>query len=201
MRGWLSLVAVTSIVFMVACSQSPLPGDLLNEMRGIGRKDRIAIGWLYQQHELNVIVLGEKPEMRRYSIATDEAQKIMVPREQPAKISDGTDAFRSPDGRWITYRSKDDTFVLADANGRLQRTLISGRRVLTPLQWSPDSKYLLYVQKGGAWDTAALRCGDDVFYVMVYRLSDGRNGSVLQGCQGYPYWELQWIRVPANLPV
>ena len=205
MRGWLLLATVTWMVFMVACSQTPLPGDLLNELRGIEQRDRIAIGWVYQQHELDVILMGGKPEMRRYSITADEAQKVVVSHEQPARISDGTEALRSPDGRWITYRSRNNKLVLADPNGQVQRTLLDGRQALTPLRWSPDSKYLMYVQKGGVWVTPSLSwvlsCGDDVIYVMVYRVRDGRNGSVFEGCQGYPYWEMQWIRVPANLPL
>jgi hypothetical protein len=178
----------------------PAHEDMLAELSRIEQKDRFAIGWVYHEHELNVIVLGGRPKMQKYAITTDERQKTVVSHEEPAKVIDGTEALRSPDGRWITYRSRGNKFVLANANGQVQRTLLDGQRVLTPLRWSPDSNYLLYVQKGGIWDTAALRCGDDVFYVMVCRVSDGLTSSVLQLCQGYPYWELQWIQLPTKVP-
>jgi len=59
----------------------------------------------------------------------------------------------------------------------------------------------MYVQKGGTWDVAGLRCGDDTFNVIVYRLRDGKSGSVYQSCQGYPYGGFQWLQIPSNLPL
>lgn len=60
----------------------------------------------------------------------------------------------------------------------------------------------MYVKKGGIWEaTNPLKCLDDVKDVMVYRVHDGQQGRIYQLCEGFPYWELQWLKVPANLPL
>ncbi len=108
-------------------------------------------------------------------------------RNKPAEIRGGAGAQQSPDGKWITYRTSENKFVLTDSAGSVQQTLLAGDKILTALYWSPDSEYLMYVEKSGKWDTSCLRYMEDGRDVMVYRLRDGQQGRVLQVCQGYPY--------------
>ncbi|HZQ21903.1 MAG TPA: hypothetical protein VFA89_03810 [Terriglobales bacterium] len=200
MKKQIGFMALIAVMFTLGCSQKPAPRNLLDELAQKQQKDRVGIGWVYE-HKLNLIMFGAKPEMREYSLPADEAQKLAAARETPTQISEGTDVMRSPDRKAMTYRTRENRFVLADASGKIERTLADGRRVLTPVYWSPDSQYLFYVQKAGTWDPAGLHCGDDAFYVMVYRLRDGSTGPVFQGCQGYPFGGFQWLRVPSNVPL
>ena len=119
----------------------------------------------------------------------------------PGKV-DGIDVNWSGDGKWVAYRTRGNKFVLADSSGKTQHVLFDGKQVVTPLRWSPDDEFLTYVKKGAKWEPInPMKCLDDVEDVMVYRVQDGQQGRVYQVCAGYPYWELHWLKVPANLPL
>jgi hypothetical protein len=58
----------------------------------------------------------------------------------------------------------------------------------------------MYVEKAGAWErgpcASNLADGRDV---MVYRLRDAQKGKVFQVCDGFPFQQLDWVRVPASV--
>jgi WD40 repeat protein len=133
----------------------------------------------------------------------DEGSQIVVynlESNQRTQIANGTFPSWSPDGRWITFRTDQGKFVLADRGGKVQRELLDSKNILTGLSWSPDSKFLMYVEKAGAWErgpcASNLADGRDV---MVYRLRDAQKGKVFQVCDGFPFQQLDWVRVPASV--
>jgi Tol biopolymer transport system component len=198
----IKLVALVSLVVVAACSQNA-PKELLENLVQQQQKNRLAIGWVDDQ-KLNVILFSlTKPEIRSYTLPGNGKRSLPAHEDQNAagKV-DGTDVSWSPDGKWVTYRTRENKFVLADASGKTQRVLFDGQQVGTPLHWSPDDDFLMYVKKAATWEPInPMKCLDDAEDVMVYRVQDGQQGRVYQVCAGYPYWELHWLKVPANLPL
>jgi hypothetical protein len=193
---------VLVLVSLLGCNKSAPPKDVLAELVQKQHQEHMSIGWIDGQ-KLELLVFGTKPNLRDYTLSAEEAQRLTTEarkREKPLQIEGGSDAQRAPDGKWITYRTAENKFVLADSAGKVQRTLLAGDKILTALYWSPNSEYLMYVEKSGKWDTGCLRYGEDGRDLVVYRLRDGQQGRVFQVCQGYPYTRFGWLRVPANLP-
>lgn len=200
-RHFIRVAVLASFVFMSACSGKPSK-ELLENLMQQQEKNRLAIGWVDDQ-KLKVILFSlTKPEMRSYTLA-DGAKKLLFPtgEQSPVVKVDGTDIRWSHDRKWFIYRTRENKFVLADPSGNIRRFLFDGRQ-LTPLRWSPNDDFLMYVKKGATWEPInPMRCLDDTEDVMVYRIEDGQQARVFQVCAGYPYWELDWLRVPANLPL
>jgi len=196
------LVALVSVMAAAACSQSA-PRNLLESLVQQQQKNRLAIGWVDHQ-KLEVILFSlTKPEIRSYTLPSSGKESLSQAESQsaPGKV-DGTDVSWSADGKWVAYRTRGNKFVLADSSGKTQHVLFDGKQVVTPLRWSPDDEFLMYVKKGATWEPInPMKCLDDVEDVMVYRVQDGQQGRVYQVCAGYPYWELHWLKVPANLPL
>jgi Tol biopolymer transport system component len=198
----IKLVALVSLMAVAACSQNA-PKNLLENLVQQQRKNRLAIGWVDDQ-KLQVILFSlTKPEIRSYTLPSDGKKQVAATENQNAAAKvDGTDVSWSPDRKWVTYRTRENKFVLADASGKTQRVLFDGKQVGTPLRWSPDDEFLMYVKKAATWEPInPMKCLDDAEDVMVYRVQDGQQGRVYQVCAGYPYWELHWLKVPANLPL
>jgi hypothetical protein len=98
---------------MAGCNKSVLPKEALGELIQKQQKEHLAIGWLDGQ-KLEIIIFGTKPDTRDYTLTAEEAQAISVEsqaREKPAEYGGGSDAQHSPDGKWITYRTRDNKFV------------------------------------------------------------------------------------------
>ena len=121
-----------------------------------------------------------------------------LPSQHKQRMGVGTLPSWSPDGKWITYRTQKDQFVLADTTGTVQRVLLGSKRVLTMLHWSPNSEYLMYVEKSRA--SGSLNC-PNAKDVVAYRLRDGQSAPVFQVCEGYPFWVLRWVQLPSNVPL
>jgi YD repeat-containing protein len=194
-------LALLFVVLILGCNAAAPPKDVLDELIQKQRRDHMGIGWVDGQ-KLELIEFGTKPTLRDYTLSVEEVQKLSAKSrtgEKPPKVEGGSDIQRSPNGKWITYRTQEKKFVLADASGRVQRALLADNRILTALYWSPDSEYLMYVAKSGKWDTGCLRYAEDGRDIIVYRLRDGQQGRVYQVCQGYPYTRFDWLTVPSDL--
>lgn len=122
-----------------------------------------------------------------------------VSRQRSSSIAKGTDAEWSPDGHSISFRSNENTFSLMDSNGNLKKSLLAGKDILTPLSWSPDSEYLMYVKTGSSLHGVA--CSDASINIMVLRISDGITGSLLETCNTVSPRAFRWLQIPSNLPL
>lgn len=102
----------------------------------------------------------------------------------------------SPSGTSAVYRQTDG-FYLASSHSTNPSFLLSGKDVQTPLSWSPDSQYLLFVQldRGASW-RKTIACGGDVHLVKIIRVKDLRQATAFPTCEGFPYWVVQWVHVP-----
>jgi len=119
--------------------------------------------------------------------------------KQSHSIVRGTDAAWSPAGNLISFRSNESTFALIDANGNLKETFLSAKDILTPLSWSPDSQYLMYVKTGNSLHGIA--CSDASINIMVLRVRDGLTGSLLETCNTVSPRAYRWLYIPSNLPL
>jgi len=203
------LLALCFLLFAHSCHKAPPPRDLLDELAKKGSATGLTIGRI-EGSRVEAIIFGSKPEMRRFLLTEEQLHVLAVTnragQRQPSKeqvaaekigaAQNWSDVQVSPDGKWLTYR-KDDKFVLANRDSRTTRTLFGADDALTPPYWSPDSNYLMYVEKAGAWELGeCAKYISDGRDVIVYRVSDGTKGFIYEVCDGYPYTALDWLILP-----
>jgi Tol biopolymer transport system component len=131
-----------------------------------------------------------------------QGQEILIydlKNKNSNSIAKGTDPRWSPNGKLISFRTKENSFSLMDSRGSVQRTLLGARNISTPLSWSPDSEYLMYVKTGGYLH--GLACSDASMEIIVLRLSDGLTGSLLETCNTISPKSFRWLQIPSNLPL
>lgn len=76
-------------------------------------------------------------------------------REQKSwALAEGTDPTWSPDGDWIAFLS-DGKYYIIRPSGKERKLLFNCKDALTPLWWSPDSRFVAYVSRNrlfeGSW--------------------------------------------------
>jgi Tol biopolymer transport system component len=195
----------------LAIQQNPVvaPGGSRLAVYGRQKKEKIDGLYLVEDQGQEIILVSRSAEGASWS---DDATKLLynegsqiviydLQSKQTTPIAQGTLATWSPNGKWITYRTPAGKFVLADTTGKIQRDLLDSKNILTGLSWSPDSEFLMYVEKAGAWGGPCARNFAEGRDVMVYRLRDAQKGKVFQVCDGFPYQQLDWIRVPSAIPL
>jgi hypothetical protein len=199
--GRVTLRRIPSICILVAvsisCGRPPLSNDVLDELAELQRNTGITIGFQGDQ-DVDFIRFDRDREMRVTGLLPDEVR--MIERSSPAQpvsVPNGSDGQRSPDGRWITYRTNTNVFVLANSGGHSSQALFEGSDVLTPLYWSPDSRYLMYVLRSKRFDENALRTLADGLDLMILRVRDRKGGRLLQFFEGFPFASLRWIKLPS----
>jgi hypothetical protein len=156
-REILAVLAVT----LVACGKASPPPGVINDLCSIQRQNRTTIGYLDGQ-ELQYLVFGSPTVMRRSAISSSDmanATSIWEAKTTNVSVPGGTEGQLSPDGNWIVYKDERKRLVLSNVSRTDKRTLFDSESVLTPLYWSPDSRYLMYVTKSDRLDTACSLCG------------------------------------------
>jgi len=76
----------------------------------------------------------------------------------------------SPDGEWIAY-FQDKTYWAINPSGTGRKELFRHGSALSPLQWSPDMRYVLYADCCALRDT--LRCMCEIGRIHVKRMTNG----------------------------
>ena len=196
----------------LAVHQNPVVALKGDRLAVYGRDKKSGVDGLYlvEDQGRKITLVSRNAEGASWSpdgskLLYSEGNRIMtydLQSKECVPLADGTLARWSPDSKWITYRTPGNKFILADTNGKIERTLLDGKEIVTGLSWSPDSQFLMYVEKAGAWEGGdCARNMADGRNVMVYRLRDGQRGEVFQVCDGFPYQQLDWLRVPSNLPL
>jgi len=104
-------------------------------------------------------------------------------------VAEGSEPMWSPDGRSISFLTPSKDAAIYDTVTGITRTIMPGRKPLARLEWSPDSKYLLFSEKSFSPPCASTR-------VAVLRVADGITSTVLEQCLGWTNEALGWIIVP-----
>ena len=117
--------------------------------------------------------------------------------ETATTIAAGTEPAWSPDGRTVAYRNTKGDFVLRHITEQNASKLFSGKDVWTPLQWSPDGRYVMFVGGFGSKDLG-LNCLEPK-KVMLYELPTKKRRFVHQLCKSAPYF-LAWATSDACSP-
>jgi hypothetical protein len=81
------------------------------------------------------------------------------------KVADGHSALWSPSGKWISYTTAGFEPALLNALTGESKLIDPGKRMRSPLEWSPDGAYLLIPESEGSH--VPYGC------LWVYRVSDG----------------------------
>ena len=102
----------------------------------------------------------------------------------------------SPNGK-LVVRSRGGELIL-DGLGP-QQTVARTGRVVGRVHWSPDSAFLMFLERAEKWDPMALRVLDNVVYVTVYRCRDGRKGYLRAFGEGAAAAPWAWLRIPSEL--
>jgi WD40 repeat protein len=135
------------------------------------------------------------PDGSSLAVAYDAAKNgkysiyvLDIPRGLKTRLTDSGDEqypVWSPDGKKITFVSATDkeyrlSEVAADGSGAL-KVLVKGAKMI-PNGWSPDGKYLLYMdfEKG-------------LPYLSIYSAEDGVHRQLLQGAEGRFSPDGKWI--------
>jgi dipeptidyl aminopeptidase/acylaminoacyl peptidase len=101
------------------------------------------------------------------------------------KIADGSAALWSPSGDWISYITADWDPALLNVTSGESRRIDPGKRTRSPLEWSPDGKYLLILEGEGSH--VPYGC------LWVYRISDGAFVPIPNYGKGGP--RAHWIQL------
>ncbi|MCC6693995.1 MAG: PD40 domain-containing protein [Candidatus Hydrogenedentes bacterium] len=110
------------------------------------------LGWSADNKELVVSLDGQVRVYRRRT----GAHRV---------LADGTHPSWSPDGRWIAFQPRQGKAALINVTTGSRKDILSNREILYGMQWSPDSRYLLYCDRQRhIWGDTSLG---------VYRLKDG----------------------------
>ena len=101
------------------------------------------------------------------------------------KIVDGSVPLWSPSGDWISYITPDREAALLNVSSNESKRIDPGKKTNTPLEWSPDGKYLLILEREGSH--VPYGC------LWVYRISDGAFVPIPNYGQGGP--RTHWIQL------
>lgn len=128
------------------------------------------------------LVFEANGNVQVYEIETDHSRILAA----------GTEATWSSDGSWIAYRDEQHSdYYAIHPSGEGKKKLFHKRRSISGLYWSPDARFVAYVQQ----DFFSLDV--EFYHLMVRRLEDKSETRVADGvacCIGY-----QWVRNPELL--
>jgi hypothetical protein len=109
------------------------------------------------------------------SFVFDRGGKIFihdVALHRTPAVAEGWDPTWSPDGKQIAFRTGEGRAAALDPTTLKQIELLGGRKVLSAIQWSPDSKYVVATELASLWEKVFH--GDPTISAItrVYKLSD-----------------------------
>lgn len=92
----------------------------------------------------------------------------------------------SADKKWTAHCDKKEECRISKVSDPSQSFSVSRKGILTPLFWSPDEEFVLFVRRAG-WSNLLHCLFEDRYSVMVYDIAQARAGIVTTVCGGFPY--------------
>lgn len=109
------------------------------------------------------------------SFVFDRAGKVFIydlSSHRASAIADGSDPTWFPDGKHIAFRTGEGKAVAIDRATLEVRKMLGGRKVLSPIQWSPDSKYVVATEPASILEKLWYLDPTVTAVTRVYRLND-----------------------------
>ena len=97
------------------------------------------------------------------------------------KVAEGGAGRWSPTGDWISFITLNSEPPLLNLSGRYIRLIDPGKQIRSPIEWSPDGKYLLIAEQQGSHVYEGC--------LWVYRISEGAWAPF----PDYGVWLKQWF--------
>jgi hypothetical protein len=149
----------------------------------------------------NQVVIGYQNGDRLAYIDTTAGnafKEISMPAAEPVPQDlelRGTEGVRtSADGKWsASCAGPSDCTVTRKLDSK--SFVVSRKRALTPLYFSPNSSFAFLVEKAPNW-RFPLRCSlEDERDVIVYDANTGAKSVLTTVCGGFPYGSLRWYEL------
>jgi hypothetical protein len=149
----------------------------------------------------HVVVGYQNGERLTYidTTAGNSFKEISMPATEPAPQGlelQGAEGVRtSPDGNWNVSCAGGPSCTITSKLGSKKSFSVARKKALTPLYFSPDSRFALLVEKAPNW-RFPLRCSlEDERDVIVYDTSTGARSVLTTVCGGFPYGSLRWYEL------
>jgi hypothetical protein len=163
--------------------------------------DSPIVAALKTEQQSQKVVIGRKnySDLEIISFENDsKPERKMIPLSdyKPFGGDDAAQLQHSSDGRIASCVA--NRCSIYDAHSGRTQAAFRSDHILTPLYWSPDNRFLLFVREVSGF-RFPVRCSlEDERDVIVYEPASGQQTVVTTVCGGYPYSQLRWYT--ASMP-
>ena len=151
--------------------------------RAIGAVD-LSLQWV-DMTNMKMVQIGESSREQNVgsiswgpdgnSFVFDRAGKVFIydlASHRTLAVTDGSDPTWSPDGKQIAIRTTAGTAIAINPTTLEAKAFLGNRRILSPVQWSPDSQYVVATEPASAEDKVFHLDSTMIAITRVYKLSD-----------------------------
>jgi hypothetical protein len=172
---------------MTGCSSGKalIPVQLRQRLQAEQRQGSLLIGWKNQDH-LEYLDINSPGTFKSVSLGATDHEAVSDTLELK------TDHQQSQHGKWLASCAAGGQCVISEKEKPLNRFSVSQRGLLTPVYFSADGNFALFVKMAPKW-RLPVRCSlEDEWDVTVRDISAGTEGIVGTVCGGFPYGALRW---------
>jgi hypothetical protein len=194
-------VGLLAIACSVACSGPKPSVELEAELRRMQESEHVFIGFRdYPTQVLNWLPMDGRMDggTRQVKLTPAELDSIRPGSDSAFIVDKGRQSLASPNGRWAV-RQQEENVIIEERGQGIVKTIVQSNKVIGKMHWSPDSTFVMYVERASKWDPTALRMLDNVVYVTVYRCRDGQRAHLKRFGEGAAAAPWEWLHVPPGL--
>lgn len=151
----------------------PLPGQAELSLQLIDSADMKIVQIGEPSRDQDVGSISWEPNGN--SFVFDRAGKVVIydlASHRASAIADGRDPTWFPDGKHIAFRTGEGKALAIDPATLEVRDMLGGRKVLSAIQWSPDSKYVVVTEPASIGEKLSHFDPTVTAVTRVYRLND-----------------------------